>query len=59
MDHIILECLSKENPNNRILADQGFKYISLREYVIDEKSLDSMENVTKSVFYRCAVSILH
>ncbi|XP_022181980.1 uncharacterized protein LOC111041850 [Myzus persicae] len=48
MDHIILECLSKENPNNRILTDQGFKYISLLEHVIDEKS-------QKSSFYRCAM----
>lgn len=52
MVHRQFECLSKENPNNRILADLGFKFMSLLEHVVNEKSQN------KKSFYRCAVSIL-
>jgi len=55
MDHIIFECLSKDNMTNTVLADKGWKFTSLLEHTVDEKS----QNVTKSVFYRCAVSIMY
>ncbi|XP_022177042.1 uncharacterized protein LOC111038307 [Myzus persicae] len=49
MVHRQFECLSKENPNNRILADLGFKFMSLLEHVVNEKSQN------KKSFYRCAM----
>lgn len=56
MDHFIFECLSKENPTNRIDVEKGWKYISLLEHTADEKT---PKNETKSVrkSFRCAVSI--
>jgi len=58
MDHIMFECLSKDNLTNTVLSDKGWKFISLLEHTFDEKSQNSMQNVTKKVFYRCAVSII-
>lgn len=59
MDHMIFECRSKDNFTNRTLADKGWKYISLLEHTVDEKSPSSMQNATKNVFYRCAVSNIY
>eukprot|EP00102_Acyrthosiphon_pisum_P020277 XP_016657487.1 PREDICTED: uncharacterized protein LOC107882895 [Acyrthosiphon pisum] len=57
MDHLIFECLSKENPTNRIDVEKGWKYISLLEHIAEEKSPTSMKNETKSVrkSFRCAM----
>lgn len=53
MDHFIFECLSNDNPTNKASADKDWKYVSLLEHT----SPYSMKNETKSVLFRCAVSI--
>lgn len=52
MDHLIFECLSKEDPTSIEEVAKGWKYLSLYEH--SQKSKQGEGNGTA---FRCAVSI--